>query len=90
MSERLHGLAGCRVFPGRANYLLMELAGNLPPAARLQQDLQQTERILVRDCSSFEGLGDHFVRFAIRLPEQNERLLGAVTRWLEDQAGLAL
>jgi hypothetical protein len=30
------------------------------------------------------------VRFAIRLPEQNERLLGAVTRWLEDQAGLAL
>lgn len=85
MKEQLQGLAGCRVFPGRANYLLMELQRSLPPSGKLQQDLLAWERILVRDCRSFEGLDDHYVRFAIRRPEQNERLLQALTRWVRAQ-----
>jgi threonine-phosphate decarboxylase len=45
----LKTLGGCRIFPGKANYLLMALEKNLPPARKLQQDLLTSERILVRD-----------------------------------------
>ncbi len=83
MAAHLEAFEGCRVFPGQANYLLLELGKNLPPAGQLQQDLLASERILVRDCCSFEGLDDHYVRFAIRLPEQNGRLLEALTRWVK-------
>lgn len=82
MAERMQAFPGCRIFPGRANYLLMGLAKTLGPVAKLRQDLLTSERIIVRDCHSFEGLDDHYVRFAIRLPEQNERLLAALERWL--------
>jgi threonine-phosphate decarboxylase len=82
----LKTLGGCRIFPGKANYLLMALEKNLPPARKLQQDLLTSERILVRDCHSFEGLDDHYVRFAIRLPEQNQRLLEALARWVKTQS----
>jgi threonine-phosphate decarboxylase len=80
--ESLQSLETCRVFPGRANYLLMRLGESLPPAGRLRRDLLASDRILIRDCHSFEGLDDHYVRFAIRLPEQNQRLLDALMHWV--------
>ncbi len=83
MIARLETFKGCRVFPGQANYLLLQLGKNLPPAGRLQRDLLASERILIRDCHSFEGLDDHYARFAIRRPEQNERLLEALARWVK-------
>jgi len=86
MIAHLANLEGCRVFPGRANYLLLELGKSLPPASRLQKDLLTSERILIRDCHSFEGLDDHYVRFAIRLPEQNQRLLEALAHWVDAQS----
>ncbi len=81
LAQGLGQFAACRVFPGKANYLLVELAETLPSAAALQDHLL-AERILIRDCSSFEGLGDHHVRFAVRLAEANERLLNAFAGWI--------
>jgi threonine-phosphate decarboxylase len=76
--KHLEVFKGCRVFPGKANYLLMGLGRDLPCAGDLQQDLLASDRILVRDCRSFEGLDDHYLRFAVRLPEQNQRLIEAL------------
>jgi len=81
-SAALQRLDGCRVYPSKANYVLVELDSSLPTAAHLQTDLLQTDRILIRDCSSFEGMGERHVRFAIRLPHENKRLLEAFGRWL--------
>jgi len=83
LAERLAGLEGCRVYPGEANYLLIELADWLPPAATLRDDILASEKILIRDCSSFEGLGDRYVRLAVRLPEQNGRVFEGIARWVE-------
>jgi threonine-phosphate decarboxylase len=84
--EFVQSLEGCQVFPGRANYLFMHLGEQLPPARKLREDLLTSDRILIRDCHSFEGLDDHYVRFAIRLPEQNQRLLDALVRWVRTHA----
>jgi threonine-phosphate decarboxylase len=82
----LQSLEGCQVFPGKANYLLVRLGEHLPPAGKLRQDLLTSDRILIRDCHSFEGLDDHYVRLAIRLPEQNQRLFDAMVRWVKAHA----
>lgn len=86
MSKTLEGFKGCRVLPGRANYLLLELDKSLPSAEVLQEDLLASDRVLVRDCTTFEGLTDHYVRLAIRLPEQNDRVLEGLSAWIEKHA----
>jgi threonine-phosphate decarboxylase len=40
------------------------------------------ERIAIRDCNSFRGLGPAFIRLAVRRPEEHQVLLGALERCL--------
>ena len=86
MIERLESLDGLDVFRGRANYLLARLPDGCPPADSLKRDILLSDRILIRDCSSFEGLSDRYIRVAVRLPEQNERLLQALERCVKAHA----
>lgn len=63
---------GLCVLPGAANYLLFRCR---------EEDLEKKLRergILIRDCSSFEGLSAGWFRIAIRTGEENDRLLGAL------------
>lgn len=83
MKAGLEAAGRLRVFAGEANYLLVEMDAQLPPAHVLQEDLLTADRILIRDCRSFEGLGDHHFRVAIRRPEQNQLLIEAIGRWLK-------
>lgn len=82
LAKRLGSLEGCRVYPGAANYLLVELADWLPTAGALRDHILAVEKILIRDCSSFEGVGDRHVRIAVRLPEQNRRLFEGIAGWV--------
>ncbi len=86
MKRGLEELGLLRVFPGVANYLLVEMDEKLPSVTALRNDLLDRDRILIRDCSSFEGLGDHYFRLAVRMPEQNERLMAGITRWMKSLA----
>jgi threonine-phosphate decarboxylase len=89
MQQTLCSLPGFHVFSGRANYLLVRMDAQFPTAGELQEDLLQSERILVRDCVSFEGLGDRYVRLAVRRPQQNGRVLTAIARWNRDHGRAA-
>jgi len=46
--------------------------------------------ILVRDCTSFHGLGKDYIRVAVRTAEENDRLIAAIgdliTDWGKEQA----
>ncbi|ABK17424.1 threonine-phosphate decarboxylase CobD [Syntrophobacter fumaroxidans] len=86
VKEALEAAGRLKVFPGKANYLLVEMDARLPPAHVLQKDLLASDRILIRDCRSFEGLGDHHFRVAIRRPEQNQRLIDGICGWLKNTA----
>jgi threonine-phosphate decarboxylase len=74
--EGLASLPGVRVWPGAANYLLARLEEGMTAAA-LQERLF-AERILVRDCSNFEGLDGRYFRVAVRTRRENQRLLEAL------------
>jgi threonine-phosphate decarboxylase len=69
---------GLECFPSAANFLLIRLAENMP-APIVAERLVRDHRILVRDCSSYEGLPKgRYLRVAVRRPEENERLLAAL------------
>jgi threonine-phosphate decarboxylase len=71
---------GLQVFPSVTNFLLVklphgsgaELAGWLEP-----------ERILIRRCNSFCGLGDAYIRLAVRLSSDNRQLVSLIEAWLK-------
>jgi len=85
LGARLGALPGLILFPGAANYLLLQITGGMTAAA-LQEKLLQ-ERLLIRDCSNFTGLDGRFFRVAVRTGEENDRLLQALERALEHEAG---
>jgi threonine-phosphate decarboxylase len=70
--------AGVQVFPSAALFACQTASRN---RADLQQWLE-SERILIRQCDSFEGLGDAFIRLAVRSSDDNLRLVFLVEKWL--------
>jgi threonine-phosphate decarboxylase len=78
LSRELAAIDGLTVFPAEANYLLVRMDPGLNPASSLKNDIFASDRILIRDCGSFDGLDDRYFRVAVRLPEQNDRLIAAV------------
>ncbi len=63
LSEEL-GKLGVKVFPSDANYLLIYSNSNL-------YEILLQKGILIRDCSSYEGLEDGFCRVAVKSHAEN-------------------
>lgn len=78
--DGLSALPGVKPYPSAANYLLSELDNGMT-AARLRDALLK-RRIVIRDCSNYEGLDDRFFRVAVRSREDNRRLLTALAETL--------
>ncbi len=73
----LRAVPGLAVYPGCANFLLVRCQLSV---VQLQTQLLRRYQILIRDCLSFEALGDRFFRIAVRRPEENQRLLVALAQ----------
>ncbi len=71
---------GLTVFPSAANFLLTKLPHGLGEDL---EDWLEAERILIRRCDSFRGLGDAYIRLAVRSCPDNVRLVSLIERWLK-------
>ena len=76
---------GLKVFPSSANFLLVRAPESLRKALAGQSGEKQSLRerlalrgIKVRDCRSFSGLDDSYMRIGVRTEEENTALLGAL------------
>jgi threonine-phosphate decarboxylase len=74
--SELTKLKGFTVYPADANYFFLDVRRSGFSAAQLREQMLK-RGILIRDCSSFHGLDAFYLRVAIRLREENERLLAA-------------
>jgi threonine-phosphate decarboxylase len=72
----LGSINGLRVYPGAANYLLVEILTGMT-AARLRHQLLH-RGMLIRDCANFAGLDGRFFRVAVHGEGDNNRLVGGV------------
>lgn len=73
----LAGMPGIEPLPSAANYLLCRLEGI--SAAALADRLARSG-ILVRDCRSFDGLGDRYIRVAVRSERDNHQLVSSMRK----------
>jgi len=69
-----------RVLPSAANFLLIELPQVAPPVWNLRARLIREHKIIVRDCSNYDGLsGGRHMRVAVRSRTDNQRLITALS-----------
>ncbi len=84
MYRRLQSLRGIFAYAPTVNFILIRLANFLGTAAKLKQRLAK-KHILIRDCANYPGLSRQYARFAVRTPDENERLLTALKEIVEER-----
>lgn len=75
LEENLQGLF--KVYPSKANFVLVDVA---PRKSSEVCGALEKNGITVRDCSSFRGAGDSFIRISVGTQEENEKLVKALKR----------
>lgn len=61
------------------NFMLVKIIQSRMTSTQLQSLLKQ-QNILIRDCSNYPGLSDKYFRVAVKLPEQNQKLVSALQK----------
>jgi threonine-phosphate decarboxylase len=74
LAQKLTSLGTFQTYPSVTNFILAEILGGSITATELWGYLAE-KGILIRDCSSFLGLGPTYVRLAVRKREEIDRLI---------------
>jgi histidinol-phosphate/aromatic aminotransferase/cobyric acid decarboxylase-like protein len=84
LQQQLQAMPGLQPMPSAANYLLVRGERGAQPWSLepLRQRLEQRHRILVRDCRSFEGLGENWLRIGYQSRRNNRRIIRALRQEL--------
>lgn len=80
--SQLRSVSGLQPLPSSANYLLLKITRTGLSSALLYEELARMG-ILVRDCRSFKGMGDRFIRVAVKRRRDNRRLLAALKKIMD-------
>ena len=75
MQRELARIPGIEPVPSSANFFLISGRCSLVP---LREELEQNHRILRRDCRSFAGLGERWLRIGLQSPRDNRRIARAL------------
>ena len=80
MQQQLSALPGITPMPSAVNYMLIRSNRSLVP---LREAMEQRHRILLRDCRSFEGLGETWLRIGLQSRRNNRRIVRALREELQ-------
>ena len=80
MQTKMKELPGISVHPSSANFFLIESNVSL---IHIKEKLRE-RLILIRDCNSFEGLNDRWLRISLQKRDGNRRILKAITSALNE------
>lgn len=81
LKNHLLGTGMLEIWPTDTHYMLIKL--RMGKAAALKDFLAVNHGILIRDASNFEGLDERFFRIATQTPEENDKLVKAISEWME-------
>jgi len=87
LQQQLAALPGIVPMPSAANYLLIrgEREGKPWSLQPLREALEIRHRILLRDCRSFDGLDDSWLRIGFQSRRGNRRIIQAMRKELSEQ-----
>jgi len=74
LAKEISSIAGLKVFPSCANFLLVRIDRKALDARALADKLLE-QGIAIRVCDNFEGLDGRYFRVAVRTAEENSRLV---------------
>jgi threonine-phosphate decarboxylase len=74
--DLLQKINNIRVIPGKANFVLCYLQGEILAAELCEKMLDK--RIMIRNCASFDGLDEHYFRLSLKGREANIYCLKAL------------
>ena len=77
--ELLESSGKFKVFPSYSNFYLLKILEKNQDAHTLFERAIK-ENMMIRDCSTFPGLEDRFIRFCMMKPDDNTRLINCLTR----------
>lgn len=84
LAEQLNQTKGVRVVPSQANYIMVELLGKTT-AKELTKNLLVKHSLLIKDLSGkIPGNGRQFIRLAIRNEADNQILINALRKEMEE------
>jgi threonine-phosphate decarboxylase len=63
-----------KIYPPEANFFFIDIRKSGLTATELKNKLLR-QRILIRDCSSFRGIDQYYIRVAVKTHAENERLV---------------
>ncbi len=75
----LEEIKSFKIFQPDANFFFIDIRKSGLTATELKNKLLQ-QGILIRDCTSFRGLDQYFIRVAVKTRVENERLIEALKR----------
>ncbi len=79
LQEGLSKIKGFKIYPPDANFFFIDIRQTGLTSHQLTQQLL-SQGILIRDCSSFKGLDQFYIRIAVKLHNENIRLLEALSK----------
>jgi len=74
-----------KVFPADANFIFVDIRQSGYTAAQLKEKMLR-DGVLIRDCSSFRGLDEYYIRIAVKTREENEKLLETLRKTVGNYA----
>lgn len=77
--NQINAQPGLRAHPSSVNYLLVEARQSLLP---LREEMAQRHGVLLRDCRSFVGLGETWLRIGLQSRRGNHRIIKALRQEL--------
>jgi threonine-phosphate decarboxylase len=83
LMDGLGRIPAFKVYPADANFIFIDVRKSVFTAAQLKEKLLNFG-LLIRDCSSFYGLDEYYVRVAVKTRQENERLLEAFRKTVKD------
>lgn len=84
MLTELGKIESFKIFAPDANFIFMDIRKSGFTAAQLKEKML-LQGILIRDCTSFRGLDEFFIRVAVKTHEENERLMQALRQAVKNQ-----
>jgi len=85
IEERILQKANIHCYPTATSFILMRLPEGLEAQAVWQK--MAANRVLIRDCTNFEGLSNQFIRISLKTPDANQRATDLLIRLCRDHAG---
>ncbi|MDL2246882.1 histidinol-phosphate transaminase [Methanobrevibacter sp. OttesenSCG-928-K11] len=81
--EELSKISSLNVFKSKSNYLLIGIKDTGLTAAELSLELLK-KGIIVRDCTSFKGLDEYWIRISIATFDENKRFIKIINEVLKE------